>query len=178
MKILYYVIHPDLNRSLANRSVQQQLPEHEHLKVIDLYDRYPSFSVNADVEKELIDWADALFFQHPLYWYSVPALLKQWFEIVLTPGYAYGRSGTALAGKRWQHVVSAGGKINAYGSEGYNQYSMEELLRPLESTAKLCRSEWHEPLIHFNAKHAQGEELRDFSSRVVATLTDLLEAQS
>ncbi|TCS44064.1 NAD(P)H-dependent oxidoreductase [Reinekea marinisedimentorum] len=177
MNILYYVVHPDLDHSNANRSLLRKLPLHPQLKVIDLYDRYPSFSVNAVAEKELIDWADALFFQHPLYWYSVPALLKQWFEIVLTPGYAYGKEGTALAGKRWQHIISTGGNANAYRSEGYNQYSMEELLRPLESTAGLCRCEWHEPLIHFSAKHARGEQLNAFNDQVVNTLTDLLETR-
>jgi glutathione-regulated potassium-efflux system ancillary protein KefG len=173
MKILYYVVHPDLNRSHANRSLLQQLPEHENLRVIDLYDRYPSFGVNGPAEKELIDWADALFFQHPLYWYSVPALLKQWFEIVLTPGYAYGRNGTALAGKRWQHIVSTGGNMNAYQSEGYNQYSLEELLRPLESTAKLCRCQWQEPLIQFNAKRAPQQQLSTFNAQVLATINEL-----
>ena len=36
---------------------------------------------------------------HPLYWYSVPALLKHWFDKVLAFGWAYGEGGTALTGK-------------------------------------------------------------------------------
>lgn len=174
MNILYYLIHPDLNRSHANRSLLDALPESDSLKVIDLYDRYPSFGVNGQSERELLTWADAIFFQHPLYWYSVPALLKQWFEIVLTPGFAYGSSGEALAGKRWQHIISTGGNMNAYDTDGYNRYSMEELLRPLESTAKLCRCDWQDPFINFNAKYASEAQLKQFNTQVIGTLNDLI----
>ena len=39
--------------------------------------------------------------QHPLYWYSVPGLLKHWFDKVLARGFAYGAGGRELVGKRW-----------------------------------------------------------------------------
>lgn len=40
-------------------------------------------------EIEKISWADLLFFQFPLYWYSLPAILKGWIDKVLIEGFAY-----------------------------------------------------------------------------------------
>ncbi|KAG2469836.1 NQO1 dehydrogenase, partial [Polypterus senegalus] len=40
-------------------------------------------------EQKKIKAADLIVFQFPLYWYSVPAILKGWFDRVLTQGFAY-----------------------------------------------------------------------------------------
>lgn len=174
MNVLYYIVHPDLNRSFANKSILDALPNHPNLKIVDLYDTYPNFSINGPVERECLDWADAVFFQHPFYWYSIPALLKQWFEIVLEFGYAYGKSANALAGKRWQHIISTGGNINTYLGGSANPYDIEEYFRPLQSTCKLCRCEWQPPLVNFNAKQASAEELEAFNKKVVNTIAQLI----
>nr|XP_032658545.1 NAD(P)H dehydrogenase [quinone] 1 isoform X2 [Chelonoidis abingdonii] len=40
-------------------------------------------------EQKKLEAADLLIFQFPLYWFSVPAILKGWFERVFTEGFAY-----------------------------------------------------------------------------------------
>ena len=52
--------------------------------------------------------------QHPFYWYSTPALVKQWEDLVLEHGWAYGSQGHALRGKRLLSIISAGGRAEAY----------------------------------------------------------------
>lgn len=44
--------------------------------------------IQAEVEK--LRRADVIVFQFPMYWLSVPAILKGWFDRVLVPGFAFG----------------------------------------------------------------------------------------
>jgi glutathione-regulated potassium-efflux system ancillary protein KefG len=73
--------------------------------------------------------------------------VKQWQDLVLEHGWAYGSQGTALTGKRWMQLVSAGGGANAYTPGGRNRLTVEQLLAPLENTARLCRMEWLPPYV-------------------------------
>ncbi len=49
-----------------------------------------SFSQDIKVEQEKLLWADFVIFQFPLWWYSVPAILKGWFDRVFASGFVYG----------------------------------------------------------------------------------------
>lgn len=40
-------------------------------------------------EQAKVMWADAVIIQYPLWWFSVPAILKGWFDRVLAAGWAY-----------------------------------------------------------------------------------------
>ena len=111
----------------------------------DLYEAYPDFDVDVRREQELLAAHDVLVVQCPFYWYSVPPLIKQWEDLVLEQGWAYGSEGKALAGKKWLQMVSAGGSMNAYSAEGRNRMTVEALLAPLERTAQLCSMEWLAP---------------------------------
>ncbi len=42
-------------------------------------------ATDIEVEQEKLLWADAVIFQFPMWWFSMPAILKGWFERV----YAY-----------------------------------------------------------------------------------------
>ena len=55
-------------------------------------------------QQELVTWCDLLILQFPMWWWSMPAMLKGWFDRVFTTGFAYGggkyfRRG-GLAGRR------------------------------------------------------------------------------
>ncbi|KAF4454445.1 NAD(P)H dehydrogenase (quinone) [Fusarium austroafricanum] len=53
---------------------------------------YASGNLTDDVkrEQEKLLWADVVIFHFPLWWYSMPAILKGWFERVYSLGFAYG----------------------------------------------------------------------------------------
>ena len=68
--------------------------------------------------------------QVPWYWYSVPALLKEWMDQVLTYGFAYGSHATALQGKTLQVVTTIEAPEASYSPEGHNRFTMGELMRP------------------------------------------------
>jgi len=113
------------------------------------------------------------------FWYSTPPLLKQWEDLVLEHGWAYGRQGRALRGKQLLHVISAGGREEAYQHEGYNRFTVGELLAPLEQTAHLCGMQWTPPyMIHGTHRMTEpqiDEAAQRFRTLVLpGTLTEVL----
>lgn len=78
--------------------------------------------VPADVrrEQERVERADALVIVHPVYWWSMPSLLKGWFDRVLTFGWAFGPAGATALADRDIHLVRLGGSSpETYDSHGY-----------------------------------------------------------
>ena len=148
--------HPALERSRVHRrliEVPRQLPG---VTVRDLYELYPDFEVDVAAEQAVLAAHDTIVLQHPLYWYSLPPLLRQWQDLVLTYGWAYGTHGTALVGKRLMHVLSAGGGQEAYQADGRNRFPLEVFLRPCEQTAVLCGMTWLPPWVVYGT-HALSE---------------------
>lgn len=96
--------------------------------------------VKAEIAKLL--WADVLILQFPLWWFSMPAILKGWVERVFAYGFGYGvgehsdrrwgdRYGEGtLAGKRAMLIVTAGGWEAHYSPRGVNG-PIDDLLFPI-----------------------------------------------
>ena len=125
----------------------------------DRYETYPDFHIDVKREQALLAAHDVVVMQHPLYWYSCPALLKEWIDTVLEYGWAYGAGGTALQGKELVQAISSGGPEFAYSSEGYNRYSMADLLRPFERTAALCGMTYRPPFLFQGVRLKTTEEV-------------------
>ena len=151
--------HPALEKSRANRALLSGIEGMENVVINDLYEHYPDFQIDVEREQRLLEEADRVIFQHPFYWYSTPSLMKEWFDVVLQYGWAYGDGGNALVGKRARTVVTTGGSKAAYCAEGHNGYPVGELLRPVEQTARLCGMDWQEPIVFYGALHLDEEGL-------------------
>jgi len=157
-----------MQRSRANRRIVESIQGLPGITFHPLYDRYPEFNIDVKREQELLLAHDAVFLQHPFYWYSVPPLVKLWFDSVLEYDWAYGPNGRALAGKDFLLSITAGGPLDSYGSEGYNRFPIEAFFPPLEQTARLCGMKWHIPIVlHHSSKIpedlllAHAESVRD-----------------
>lgn len=137
-KILVQFAHPVIERSRVNRRLLEALRDVDGVTINDLYEEYPTFSIDVDREQQLLLDHDVIVFQHPFYWYSVPAILKEWQDLVLEHGWAYGAGGTQLVGKLTFNAMTTGGPANAYRRDGYNRFSIRELLSPWDQTAHLC----------------------------------------
>lgn len=171
-RVLVLFAHPALEKSRLNRRLMAAVQSLEGVTFHDLYQAYPDFHIRVEREQELLEENDVVIFQHPLFWYSTPALLKEWQDLVLEHGWAYGSRGTALRGKWWLHVVTAGGRETAYRPEGHNQYGVQELLVPLRQTARLCGLEWLPPFVA-HGTHGMTEEQME---RHAADYRSLVEA--
>lgn len=117
-----------------------------NVTVHDLYQHYPNFFIDIHAEQDLLRAHDIVFFQHPLYWYSCPALLKEWMDLVLEHDFAYGKKGNALKGKFLGSMITTGGSEASYQSKGQHQYSLPDFLLPFQQTAHLCGMNWLQPL--------------------------------
>ena len=137
-RVLVLFAHPALEKSRVNRRLAAAVSTLPGVTFRDLYEAYPDFDVDVKHEQRLLVEHDVLVVQHPFYWYSTPALVKQWEDLVLEHGWAYGTGGTALRGKRWLSVVTTGGREAAYAAGGTNRFTMRQLLAPLDQTAHLC----------------------------------------
>ncbi|MEC5343857.1 glutathione-regulated potassium-efflux system ancillary protein KefG [Brenneria populi] len=151
-KILLLYAHPESQDSVANRVLLQPARQLDHVTVHDLYAHYPDFFIDIYHEQQLLREHQIIVFQHPFYTYGCPALLKEWFDRVLSRGFANGVGGNALAGKHWRTVITTGEPEEAYRSGGKNHYPMEDFLRPFEMTASLCRMHWIKPMIVYCAR--------------------------
>ena len=172
-RILVLLAHPSLDRSEVNRPMAEAIDGLDGVTLIDLYAEYPDFQIDIDREQAQLLAHDVVVFQHPLYWYSTPAILKEWQDLVLEHGFAYGSDGTALHGKILFNALTAGGLAEAYCAEGYNHFTIRELLHPIEQTAMLCGMTYLPPFALFGSRTAIEEGRVD---RHIADWVRLLEA--
>ena len=148
-RVLILFAHPTLERSRVHRALLRELPAQPELTFHDLYEEYPRLDIDVEREQALLLEHDVIVFQHPFYWYSTPPILKQWQDLVLEHGWAYGSEGTKLAGKDFLSIITAGGGEPAYCSAGYNRFTVRQLLAPLEQTAQLCGMNFLPPFVVF-----------------------------
>ena len=157
-KVLVLFAHPSLDRSEVNGPMAEAAAGMEGITLVDLYAEYPDFRIDVDREQKRLLGHDVIVFQHPLYWYSTPAILKEWQDLVLEHGFAYGSGGNKLHGKVFLDALTAGGLEAAYRTEGYNHFTIGQLLQPLEQTANLCGMTWLPPFALFGARLAVEED--------------------
>lgn len=145
--ILILLFHPLLHKSRVNRELVRSVEDLDGLTLRKMYDLYPDFSIDVKAEQNVLLEHDVIIWQHPFYWYSSPSLLKEWIDIVLEHGFAYGREGKALSGKKVMTTLSSGGRREAYQTGGYNRFSIRQLLAPFEQTASLCNMQYLPPFV-------------------------------
>ena len=175
MRILVLLAHPARRRSRVNAAMAEAASRVPGVAVHDLYEAYPRFAIDVDHEQALLLRHEAIVFQHPIYWYSCPAILKEWLDLVLEHGFAYGRGGTALSGKALLSAVTTGGGEGSYGPEGMNRHAITDFLRPFESTARLCRMRWLDPFVVHGAHLAEPPDIARHAAAYAARLMALME---
>ncbi len=137
-KILILFAHPALEKSRVNKSLIETLQSVEGATLHDLYECYPEMDIDIPVERQLLLDHDVVLFQYPFLLFGPPALVKEWMDLVLVHGWAFGRNGNALRGKWVCHFITTGGSEGSYTRKGFNRFTMKELLAPLEQAALLC----------------------------------------
>lgn len=160
MKTLILFAHPRLERSRFNKALLERIPKHPDLTVADLYELYPDFNIDIAKEKERLATHEMIIWQHPIYWYSCPPLLKQWIDMVLEFQWAYGPGGNALAGKKVFNCVTTGGTTDAYQHEGRNRFTLREFLSPFDQTAHLCKMTYLPPFAIMGTHRLTESELQ------------------
>lgn len=153
MKTVVLLFHPHLDQSRVNKALAAAAQKAENVTVRNMYDLYPNFQIDVAAEQQVLKQADRVVFQFPTYWYSTPALMKQWEDDVLTHGWAYGSRGKALAGKEFVVATSTGADAENYTRGGDDHYWLAEFYRNLQDTAKLINMKYVRPFFTFDTVH-------------------------
>jgi len=176
--VLLVLAHPALERSRANRALAKAAKGLSGVTFKDLYESYPDFVIDIEAEQAALVDHDVVALQFPLFWYSTPALMKEWLDLVWLHGFAYGEGGAALKGKKLFVACTTRASAKAYHMHGYNRFSMDEFLRPLEQTAHLCGMEWETPFVVHGASIKDDAALKAEAERYKARVASLLPART
>jgi glutathione-regulated potassium-efflux system ancillary protein KefG len=170
--ILILFAHPALQKSRVNKELIKYVKDLDGVTFHDLYEAYYDFHIHVSHEQALMEKHDIIVFHHPIFWFSLPALLKEWLDLVLEHGWAYGKNGKALKGKKLLSVVSTGGRESLYQKDGYNRYTINEFLAPISQTAYVCGMEYLPPFVvhgtHTITKDQIASHGEDYRKIVVA----------
>ncbi|GHG75555.1 NAD(P)H-dependent oxidoreductase [Streptomyces griseocarneus] len=94
-------------------------------------------SADVSAEQEKVRWSDAVILQFPMWWFSMPAILKGWVDRVFTAGFGYGPAVPppyaegALAGRRALVSVTAGARESAFSDRGIHG-RLADVLHPVQ----------------------------------------------
>lgn len=173
--VLILFAHPALEKSRINAVLIEAVRNLPGVTFRDLYEEYPDFGIRAEREQELLLQHDTIVLHHPFYWYSSPAILKEYQDIVLQHGWAYGSGGEALKGKTVLQVLTTGGRESAYQPDGLNRFSLRQMLVPFEQTVTLCGMEYLPPFVVHGSFRVTPDEVRQHAEEyrnIVEALRD------
>ena len=159
MKILVLHAHPRLSSSVVQRAMLRAIEGLDDVTLVDLYAEYPDFAIDVAKEQQRLLHHDVIVLQHPFYWYSSPAIIKEWQDLVLENGWAYGPGGTRLAGRFLMQAISTGGPEQVYHAQGRNRFEVTELLAPFNQTAYLCSMAYLAPFVIYSGRRMSPAEL-------------------
>ena len=179
-KVLLYYAHPGHKYSRANAALaeaaQAVAGSTGDLSFVDLYARYPRHNIKVDAEQDNLRAHDVILFQFPMFWYSTPSIIKEWQDLVLEHGFAYGAGGTALKGKRMMLAITTSGPEEAYSPQGYQNHTLRTFLSPLQQTAHLCNMRFLAPYVLYGAlKSSLSEGIRPHAEGYRKLLHALIE---
>lgn len=182
-RVLVNFAHPARSHSQINNALRHAIEGVENVTVNDLYANYPDFLIDVRREQALCESHDVIIFQHPFYWYSSPSIVKEWMDLVLEHGWAFGSHGNALKDKLYFQAISAGGDASTYQSDGFNRFTIEELTRPVQAIAHLCQMKWVPPFVVLGAHRGLPREqvashAEDYRRMVIALRDSTLDLDS
>jgi glutathione-regulated potassium-efflux system ancillary protein KefF len=176
--IVVVFAHPYPDRSRANRVLVEAARGVPGVSVRSLYALYPDFDIDVAAEQAALDAADAMVWQCPFYWYGLPSLLHLWIEKVLDHGWAYGKGGTHLVGKRALWVTTTGSTPDEYQPGAMHHHDFEAFVPPVAQTARFCGMRWEPPMIMHGVHRISDVHLAGLADEYRARLTALRDAEA
>ncbi len=140
MKTVVIFSHSYPEISNANKAIVEVYKQ-AGFEVRNLEELYPDGNINVENEQAALLAADVIVFQHPTFWFNVPALLKKWEDEVLKYGWAFGTGGDKLKGKKFLHSFTTGSP-----AENYANGLSQAITLGISAMAGYCGMEVLEPM--------------------------------
>ena len=80
-----------------------------------------------------------------------------------------------MVGKPIFNIITSGGTRASFAPDGFNRFTLMELLRPLEQATRLCRMLWLPPFAVQGTYRLSDALLADYAGRYRRLLTTLAE---
>ena len=144
---------------------------------------YEAHALSLDIQQELDKLlnTDLVIFNFPLYWFSVPAILKGWFDRVLISGVCYGGKRFydqgGLKGKRALLSVTLGGREHMLSPGGIHGDICEMLKPILRGTLAYTGMTVLPPYIAYHVPYITDLDRQDILNRYEQHLLSLDQAQ-
>ncbi|WP_076460061.1 NAD(P)H-dependent oxidoreductase [Limosilactobacillus caccae] len=138
MKTLVIVAHPQLDSSATEAFFKTAARQADNVTWHEL-------TIPFDVvhEQQLLHSANRIILQFPMYWYSAPAILKQWLDEAWTTTLTTNR---LVKGHELGIVVTVAHPAQAFMPGASQQFTIAELLRPYQALAHATGMKYLPPL--------------------------------
>ena len=148
MKNLIIFAHTFWKDSKVNRALLEELKDNKNVNIHNLSVIYPDGKINSvKSEVALLKEADNIIFQFPLFWFSMPSLLKEWQDFVLSD-ILHGSDNKILENKTFKIITTAGGEKSFYDTL---DFKIEEILSPINISFKHLGLKIKEPFCIYEA---------------------------
>lgn len=133
-KTLMILAHPKIEGSIGNKIISSSVAKEKNTEIRHLDKLYPDFKIDIKAEQEALLNADTIIFQYPLFWYSTPAILKEWIDQVIQYGFAFGKDSYNLEGKKMIVSFTIGSPVKDYPNE-----VIQKITFPFQGLASYCK---------------------------------------
>jgi len=184
MKVLVVFTHPSdrsFNHAILDNIVTGLEQAGHQVKIKDLYkENFNPILTGDDLaklhdndipekiqkEQQQLLWADGLVFIYPLWWFDRPAMLKGWFDIVLTNGLAFEYSSEGVKGllkhKKALVIITAGGSKQYF----IDNDALQLIHRPVtDGTLSFCGINDVSHQIHFDISNLSDAQRQDILTK-------------
>ena len=171
--------HPAFEKSFANKTIIEELKKSNlNLEIRNLQKLYPDYDIDIQAEQDVLLRHQSIVFQYPFYWYNMPAILKHWFDRVLTYNFAYGTKGDKLKNKNFIPSFTVGAPEKEYQTLREHHFRVHEFCKNLEQTAYYTQMHYRDPVYFHGTSLAAGytqEEVQAKAKKHSQRLIQLLE---
>lgn len=143
MKTTLFLFHPSYEKSVANkRIINGLLAKNSEIVIHHVDSLYSPLSIDADAEHKALLEADNIILQFPMFWYSIPGLMKYWLDCVMGYQFAFGPHGDKLKGKTLVASITVGATKDAYTAQGQSGHPIEAYFLWIEQLGKLTQMKY------------------------------------
>lgn len=129
---------------------------------------FDGFSDEVKAEHEKVKWCDTLLFIFPLYWWSVPGIMKNWIDRVLSMGFAWGSKGNgSLQPRKGMVLYTTGGPKEFFASVGVEDVTSKQLNL---GVFKFCGMSPLEPFVAYQVAWVGDQQRKKYLEEVAAAM--------